>query len=253
MVKEIRYTTIQRVLDNLHDDSMMQDLTLEQAVRYAVRFIGKNGLPKMYQDKQAIVDIHEWRGLLPCDLISIQQIKDLKTGICLRAMEDTFVRGMNPPERRPKPMPNNNGEIIGQYIPPMHYHEGELRFKTQERVIFTSFPEGQVEIAYRAIPIDENGFPLLLDNEVYLSALESYITLKVLQQKFRKNEISVQAYQDAKQEYMWEVGQLNSELVMPSQSEMESITRLWNTMLPSMKEFDYGFRYLGNRELIRKH
>lgn len=232
MIQEIRYTTIQRILDDLHDDSLMHDLTLEQAVRHALRFIGKNGLPKMYLDRQATVDIHEFRGLLPCDLISIKQVKDLHSGLCLRSMTDSFE-----PEHHHEPLT-------------IHH---ELSFKTNGRVIFTSFPEGQVEIAYHAIPVDDDGFPLLMDNEVYLSALESYITMKVLQQKFRKGDISAQAYQDAQQEYVWDAAQLNSELMIPSVSEMESIARMWNTMIPKVREFDNGFHSLGNREYLRKH
>ena len=232
MIQEIRYTTIQRILDDLHDDSLMHDLTLEQAVRHALRFIGKNGLPKMYLDRQATVDIHEFRGLLPCDLISIKQVKDLHSGLCLRSMTDSF----NPEH------PHHEPELPLQFS-----------FKTEGRVIFTSFPNGQVEIAYRAIPVDDDGFPLLMDNEVYLSALESYITMKVLQQKFRKGDISAQAYQDAQQEYVWDAAQLNSELMIPSVSEMESIARMWNTMIPKMQEFSTGFHSLGNREYLRKH
>ena len=60
MVKEIRYTSIRRVLDNLHDHPMLSDLTLEQAVRYVVRFIELNGFPKFFQDKIECVDIHEF-------------------------------------------------------------------------------------------------------------------------------------------------------------------------------------------------
>lgn len=233
MIKEIKYTTIQRVLDNLHDDSLLHNLTLEQAVRHTIRFIGKTGLPKMFTDKQEVVDIHEFRGVLPCDLISIIQVKDLKSGICMNSMSDTFE-----PDCK---------------TPPVLRHTIQPTFKANNRVIFTSFPEGQVEIAYKSIPVDDDGFPLLLDNEVYLSALESYITMKVLQQKFRKGDISAQVYQDAQQEYAWDAGQLNSELMIPSVSEMESIARLFNSHLPSVTSFNRGFADIGNREYLRRH
>ena len=246
MIKEIKYTSIQRILDDLHDDSLMHDLTLEQAVRHTLRFIGKNGLPKMFLDKEAVVDIHEFRGLLPCDVVSIKQVKDLHSGICLRSMTDSFTTGMTPP-------PGTHVHPIGH---PMHPVTGALMehsFKTNNRVIFTSFPDGKVTVAYKAIPVDDDGFPLLIDNEVYLSALESYITMKVLQQKFRKGDINAQVYQDAKQEYAWDAAQLNSELMIPSVSEMESIARLWNSHLPSVTSFDRGFVDLGNREYMKKH
>lgn len=253
MVREIRYTNIRRVLDSLTEHPMLSDLTLEQVVRHALRFISLHGYPKLYEDKQAVVDIHQWRGLLPCDLISIQQVRDCHSGICLRAMEDTFVKGMDPPMPDSRPKPDHNGEIWSQYIPPMKMPDGELRFKTQERVIFTSFPEGQVEIAYKGIAVDEDGFPLLIDNENYLACLEAYIKKQVFTVKFDQGKIAVGVLQNAQTDYAWLSGQLQNEFTLPSQSEMESITRQLNTMIVQPRLFDRGFKDLGNREYIRNH
>lgn len=246
MVKEIRYTSIRRVLDSLHDHPMMAGLTLEQAVRHTLRFIGIFGMTKFYQDKEDIIDIHEFRGLLPCDLISITQVKDECSGICLRSMTDTFTPGLMPP---PPPHPIKHMP----YIPPMAPGHGEAAFKTQGRVIFTSFPEGKIKIAYKAIPVDEDGFPLLIDNENYLACLEAYIKKQVFTVKFDQGKISAGILQNAQTEYAWLAGQLQSEFTIPSYSEMESITRYLTSILSSVKHFDNGFKDLGSREYIRKY
>ena len=246
MVKEIRYTSIRRVLDSLHDHPMMADLTLEQAVRHTLRFIGIFGMTRFYQDKEDIIDIHEFRGLLPCDLISIIQVKDECSGICLRSMTDTFTPGLMPP---PPPHPTKHMP----YIPPMAPGHGEASFKTQGRVIFTSFPEGKVRIAYKAIPVDEDGFPLLIDNENYLAALEEYIKNQVFTVKFDQGKISAGILQNAQTDYAFLAGQLQSEMTIPSYSEMESITRYLTSILHSVKHFDNGFKDLGSREYIKKH
>jgi len=246
MVKEIRYTNIRRVLDSLHDHPMLSDLTMEQVVRHTVRFIGIHGYSKLYQDKEADVDIHEFRGLLPCDLISITQVKDDCSGICLRSMTDTFTPGLvPPPPHTPHPhMP---------YIPPKASGHGEPTFKTQGRVIFTSFPEGKVRIAYKAIPVDEDGFPLLIDNENYLACLEAYIKKQVFTVKFDQGKIAAGVLQNAQTEYAFLAGQLQSEMTIPSYSEMESITRYIMSILSSVKHFDNGFKNLGSREYTRNH
>ena len=249
MVKEIRYTNIRRVLDNLHDHPMLADLTLEQVVRHTVRFMGIHGYSKLYQDKEADVDIHEFRGLLPCDLISITQVKDDCSGICLRSMTDTFTPGLV----LPPPHPHNSPHPYMPYIPPMAHGHGEPTFKTQERVIFTSFPEGKIRIAYKAIPVDEDGFPLLIDNENYLACLEAYIKKQVFTVKFDQGKIAAGILDNAKQEYAWLAGQLASEFQIPSYSEMQSIQNYITSILPSMRSFDQGFRHLGDREYIKKH
>ena len=232
MVKEIRYTTIQRVLDDLLEDAHMENLTLEQVVKHTVRFIHKHGYPKFYQDKEAEVEIHQYRGVLPCDLVSINQVMDCQTGLCMRSMTDTFY-------------PDDDSF--------RHTAPYEASFKTQGTVIFTSFPEGMVKISYKSTPVDEDGFPMLIDNESYLDALEAYISMKVIRNKFRQSKIPAAVYQDAQQEYAVAAKELQSEMCTPSVSEMESITRLWNTLIPRVHQFDRGFRHLGDREHLVRH
>ena len=263
MVKEIRYTTIKRVLDNLLSHPLLSDVNLEQAVRYTIRFISLHGYPKLYQDKIVNVDIHDFRGELPCDLISIIQVKDLHSHTCLRSMTDNFTPGMREHKlpRTDRPMGRERiKNRIGLddktgpwYIPHAHKYHHEPAFKTQGRIIYTSFPEGVVEIAYKSIPVDDDGYPLLIDNENYLAALEAYIKKQVFTVKFDTGKINGNVLQNAQQEYAWLAKQLESEFTVPSVSEMESITRMINTMIPKVREFDDGFEGLGDREYLRKH
>lgn len=263
MVKEIQYTNIRRVLDNLLDHPMLSDLTLEQVVRHTIRFIGLHGFSKFYQDKCAMVEIKDFRGLMPCDLISIIQVKDDATGICMRAMTDTFTPGIAEPDmayqfdpRHEKPnknLPTCDGFGTDWYIPKGRALPFEPSFKTQGRVIFTSFPEGKVEIMYKAIPVDEDGFPMVEDNENYLAALEAYIKLKVFTIKFDQGKISAGVLQNAQRDYGILAAQLEVEYNTPSVSEMESITRAWNTLISRVRQFDTGFRTLGDREYLINH
>lgn len=254
MVTEIQYTNIRRVLDDLLDHPLLRDLNLEQVVRHTIRFISINGFPQFYQDKIDTVDIKDFRGLLPCDLISIIQVKDMATGVCLRAMTDNFTPGMEPhPMEKPQDPMNNAVPPIGEYIPPMAKYREEPAFKTQGRIIFTSFPEGQVEIAYKSIPIDDDGFPLIIDNETYLNALEAYIKVKVLTVKYDTGKIAAGILSNAQTDYAWAAHLLQSEMTTPSASEMESLTRYLNTMLKPVTSFDQGFKDLGNREYRRRY
>lgn len=192
MVTNIQYTNIRRVLDDITEHPLLRDVTLEQVIRHTIRFIFLHGYPQLYQDKVDTVDIKDFRGLLPCDLISIIQVKDLKTDVCLRAMTDTFTPGLRPKpdiENKSKDLLNNMKPPVDTYIPPMQEYREEPSFKTQGRIIFTSFLEGMVEVSYKAIPVDENGFPLLIDNETYLNALEAYIKVKVFTVKFDTGKI----------------------------------------------------------------
>ena len=233
MVKEYNYINIREALSRVMRHPLLQDVTLESAVQYTLDFIGIFGMPKLYQDKEEIVHIEEFRAKLPCDLISVNQIKECKSGVCLRYMTDNFM---------PREHYDKN---VGYKVPQ------ELTFKTQGQVLYVSFKTGDVSVSYKAIPVDKDGFPLLIDNPVFLKALEAYIKREAFTILFDMGKITPAVLQNTQQQYAWLAGQLQSEFTIPSQSEMESISRMWNTLIQRTSEFDNGFSSLGNKEYIK--
>ena len=233
MIKEQQYTNIRQILDELHRHPLLNDLTLEQVVSYVISFIGIFGMPKLYQDKEEVLHIENFRAKLPCDLISINQIKECKTGVCLRSMTDNF-------------MPREHYDRSAGYKIPQ-----ELSFKTQGQVLYVSFKTGDVSVSYKAIPVDKDGFPLLIDNPVFLKALKAYIKREAFTILFDMGKIAPAVLQNTQQQYAWLAGQLQSEFTIPSQSEMESISRMWNTLIQRTNEFNTGFKSLGDREYLK--
>ena len=233
MINDYQYINIRRILDELKKHPLLQDLTLEQVVSYTITFIGIFGMPKLYQDKEECIHIENFRARLPCDLISINQIKECETGICLRSMTDTF-------------MPREHHDRVTGYRLPQ-----ELSFKTQGQVLYVSFKTGDVLVSYKAIPIDKDGFPLLIDNPVFLKALEAYIKKEEFTILFDIGKITPAVLQNTQQQYAWLAGQLQSEFTIPSISEMESIKNSWCALIQKVSEFDSGFKSLGDKEKIR--
>lgn len=228
--------SINRILDDLTEHPLMRGLNIDQVVRYVVRFIQLVGHVRLYEDKVEKVEIKDWRGVLPCDLVSIVGVKDMENGLFLRAMTSVAPKGLVGEDKNDWPLERE-----------------ELAFKTQGRVIYTSFKEGCVEIVYKAIRTDEDGFPMIMDNENYIDALEAYIKKEVFTVKFDTGKINLNVLQNAQNDYAWKVRRLGSELTTPSMAEMQTITNIINTALTSSKHFDHGFRHLGEREYIRRH
>lgn len=272
MVRNIQYTSIKRVLDNLLDHPLLRDVDLDQAVRHTLRFIALHGYPQLYEDKLADIEIHNFRGELPCDLISIQQVREKCSGICLRGMTKSFNPGLKEPPQHRHPHPDGNGFthlINGHHTHPHHpgYMDGmdrwhdhihpapdnEMSFKTQGRIIYTSFPEGVIEIAYKSIPVDEDGYPLIIDDENYIAALEAYIKVKVFTVKFDTGKLAAPILQNAQTDYAWLSAQLMDTFTIPSVSEMEAISRSLQTLIPNVRSFDRGFKDFGDREYLRRH
>ena len=233
MIKEYTYISIKELLSRILRHPLLQDVTLEQAVQYTLDFIGIFGMPKLYQDKEEVIHIEDFRGVLPCDLISINQVKECKSEVCMRSMTDTFM---------PK---EHYNKTVGYKVPQ------ELTFKTQGQIIYTSFKEGDILVSYKSIPIDKDGYPLLIDNSVFLKTLEAYIKREVFTILFDMGKIQAPVLSNAQQNYMWLAGQLNSEFTIPSLSEMESLKRSWCTLVQRTTSFNDGFRNNGNQEYIK--
>ena len=231
MVKEIEYIGIRELLSRVLRHKLLQEFTLEQAIQYTIDFIGIFGFPELYEDKQAEVDICEFRGKLPCDLISIDMVKECKTNVPLRSMTATFNPG-------------------GRYY---NHLKQEPQFKTQNRTIITSFPEGKVIIAYKAIPVDDEGLPLLVNNTKYLKALELYVKCQLFTMLFDEGKITQQVLNHTEQEYSWAAGQLEEEFKTPSVAEMQSITNMIHQIFPRNDEFYNRFETLGNKEIRPIH
>lgn len=230
MVKENNYISVKEVISRVMRHPLLSDITLEAAIQYTVDFIGIMGLPKTYLDKSAIVEIDNFRGKLPCDLVSIDQVRIVGKNIYLRSMTSNFAWGVY----------NEN-------------YADEYSFKTQGNIIYTSFKNGEVEISYKAIPVDDDGFPKIPDNSILLKALELYIKKEWFTILFDMGKISTQVLQNTQQEYAFKAGQCNNEFMIPSVSEMESITNMMNQLIPRFREFENGFRALGEKEHINIH
>lgn len=225
MINNIKFTNIREILDNCMQHELLQDLTLEQTVGYVIKFNSIFNVPQLYNTKYATIKINEYRGELPCDLIAINQVKDSLSNLAIKEINGTFFN------------PNTM----------------ERAFKTQGQIIFTTFKEGEIEVSYRAIPVDDDGFPLILDNEKYKNALELYIKKDRFTKQFDLGKLHQSILQNTQQEYAWAAGQLQSELKTPSMSEWESISNAHNTLLQRDDMFVKGFESLGEKEYFKKH
>lgn len=225
MINNITYTNIRVILDDCMQHELLQDLTLEQVVGYTIKFNGIFNMPQLYTEKSTFVDIKDYRGKLPCDLVSIKQVRDTRDNLSLKELDSTFFN------------PNTK----------------DRAFKTQNMIIFTTFKEGEVEIVYRAVPVDEEGYPMIMDNEKYKNALELYIKKDRFTKYFDNGKLHQSILQNTQQEYAWAAGQLESELKTPSMSQWENISQAHNKLIQKTGEFRKGFETLSTPEIYKTH
>lgn len=232
----VKYISIKQVMSDLLDHPLLQDLTLERAVNYAVHFIQIVGVPNEFEEKTALIDIKNYRGVLPCDYYDMIQVRTYKEGeYCpkvFRYASDSF-------HYSPNKEPNKDLDTW------------DLTYKLQNSAIYTSLKEGTIEIAYHAIKVDKEGYPMIPENSSFIQALELYIKKKVFTILFDQGKISPAVLQNTQQEYAWYIGQAQRDLTMPTIDQMESISNMWTQLLQRNNEHSKGMKSLGRREYIR--
>lgn len=226
-----RYISLKQILDNLLDHPMLREVSFERAVNHTINFMRILGCPKMFEEKTAIIEIEDYRGVLPCDFNEIIQVRTHNT--C-----------------------NNNYKVFRYSTDNFHMSENkqdsfDLTYKIQGNVIFTSMKEGTIEIAYNAFVVDSEGYPLIPDNSAFIRALELYIKKQCFTVLFDLGQINQAVYHNVCQEYAWAVGQAQSDLIRPTIDQMQAITNSLNTLIWRTTEHNNGFVNNGSAEKIK--
>ena len=179
------------------------------------------------------IDIQDGRGKLPCDLFSITQTaaavdvinpnsKAVVTGVVYYdyntntscslgesgLCDDLFFASNG------KSCHNEQGNRCKTFLPMRwdtntfykSYHgcdidfrvNSDLTYTVNNNYIFTSFKEGKVAMAYKAVPTDENGLPMVPDNQSVINYVTWYIGNKIAFQLFMTDKYTQNKYEEFK-------------------------------------------------------
>lgn len=224
----MNYISIKQVLDNILDHPLLQDVKFERAVNYAIEFIRLLGIPSTFNEKITELEIKNYKALLPCDFISIVGVRD-KCGHSYRYTTDTF------------------------HTSDVHTPQNELTYKLQGNILYSSQKEGIIEVAYLAINLDEEGYPMIPDEAAFIRALELYIKKRCFTVLFDMGKIRGDILQNTQQEYAWAVGLAQAHLTTPTPDQMQSITNMMHQLILRTTEHDTQFRRMADREYLRQH
>ena len=208
----------------------MQDLTLETAVDYCIDFMRLVGVPDMFTEKVAVLDINNYRAALPEDFYQVNQVRTTE-GNYFRYAGDTF----------------HTHKCFDNTV------NADLTYKIQGGVIITSIEKGCIEISYQAIAVDEEGYPMIPDNSSFTRAVQAYIKKEWFTILFDQTKISQQAFQQAQQDYAWAVGDCRSEFNRLTIDKAESLFNSWRTLIIRDTEHRRGFKNNGSKEYIKTH
>lgn len=218
---------------------MLRDIPFETVVEYTVDFIQLIGTPAIYNEKTTIVEIRDWRGALPCDFDKMIQVRVAANQHSGRYDNCSAVIS------RPVFRKSDHSFHMSDFRPDVLLQAMDLKYKTQGMVIFTSTKDLDVEIAYRAFAVDDEGFPLLPDNASFLRGLEAYIKMKWFEIKFEEGTLPQQVMDRVDREYCWAVGDAQSEFSRMSLDDAQTLFASFKTLLPRNNEHWKEFFFNG--------
>lgn len=221
--------SIGNILWKILNNKLASDLTYDEAAEFATEAIRLIGAPVLYDDKFYTVDIVDYKAKLPNDILYITGVRDLDKDLPFREATDIYHRS------------DNNRQFT------------EYTYQIKKGIIFTSLQEGCIEVAYKGLLTDENGYPLIVDNEKAKLAIEYYILHRYLEPLWMMGKITDKAFQYIEQKRHFYMAAANTNLQMPSMDKMEAIMNGINKIVRSTDSHARHFKNYGDKEYIKRY
>lgn len=123
--------------------------------------------------------------------------------------------------------------------------------------LVTNKSKGYIKLAYKAIAVDERGYPLIPDSTSYQEAIYWYVVMKLSFGKWMKGTLGGRGvnagqnmYTYIQQQWNFYRNQAYAEAMMPTADDMRAIKNEWNRLVPEFESDDTFFKDNNKRELI---
>lgn len=218
---------------------------------------------------QDFILIEDFRGKLPCDLHSI-----LGCATFLGTDKDRVCRGSLIPMHYatdlmhkytktqccdfpntdtanvPSAVRTDISSLITTRFPVRNVEPGLLTYKVNDNHIFTNFCSGFVVMAYKAVPLDEQGFPLIPYEEAFRKAAIFEVGSKIATKLWLRGDMTSDKVQWFWRERNWYVAAASNGASMPSLDEWEDIKVDRLRLIPKVDQHRSFFAHLQVPEKI---
>lgn len=117
-------------------------------------------------------------------------------------------------------------------------------------------PHGFIKLSYKAIAVDERGYPMIPDLSSYQEAIYWYVTMKLSFPKFLKGKLGGKGVNSSNNVYTYLQSQWNfyrnqayAEAMMPTADDIKNIKNDWNKLIPEWDSDETFFEHQGNPQM----
>jgi hypothetical protein len=217
---------------------MASDLSYEEAAEFSLEFIRLIGAPLVFSDIiSKPIELNMYKAKVPDNLLYVKGIKyicgdcddnSFDTAIALTHATDIYHSGS---------MPNG---VVSQF-------QG-YTYVIDKGIVKTSLEDGYIVISYKGLAVDENGYPLIPDDEPFKIGLEYYILHRYLEPMYLMGKITDKAFGYIEQKRHFYTARANNSLQMPDVDHMESIMNGLNRIIINDTAQKNFFRTYGSKE-----
>jgi hypothetical protein len=120
-------------------------------------------------------------------------------------------------------------------------------YKINDNYIITNFDnkDCKILVAYKAFPVDDNGYPMIPDDVAYKMAVQWYIIEKLDYKMLRRSKIEKHVHDYSVQQCSWYMGKANEHGHQPSIDQLESWKNQTLQLLPKINRHSSFFERLG--------
>jgi len=237
------------------------------------KVMGKDGLP--------LLELSNYQGKLPCDFHSLIQIGYAKTSsgpfYPMRYATGSFDYGstLTKPGSETVVVDANLyqvthttdeititlGDSIPGFLDPLLIPTGisrdadggtwDITYLVQGGYIKTNMASGYLMVAYQAVPTDNEGYPMIPDNQSYMEAIYWYIAMKLMYPEWAAGRVRDAVYMDAKRSWNFYCKQAYGNAMMPNGAgQLETIKNTWHRLVEEINEHDSFFTTMGQEQII---
>lgn len=259
-----KYCSSKEVIDSVYlNTGASNEVPVIDLITHIYDCMEKIGYPLQYIEKvvgwkqREDYDFSAYKIQLPCDFHKLRTI--LVNGFPAIPSNDTMLYLLdgaccgldNLQDQTLTPVFTDNfGVTFGSDMPPVSANfpyiglgRGlPITFSMNNNWMTFNVKKGKACMAYKAFPIDGEGFPLIPDDVKYKDAITKYLIERVDYILYRQGMITKDIYEDSQTKWFWAAGACSNNLKIPDALQTEGLKRQLIRMIPQFEEFYNNFR-----------
>lgn len=216
-----RFISLKEIINRVYrtGGDICKDVTEDDVIDDTIELIGVVGVPALFQHKVANLEVKKYRAELPCDFVEEKGVKCCDSHF--NASTDMY-----------------RVEDSKTFVP---------TYKIQDDFIVTSIESGYIQLAYTAIKTDNDGYPMIVNDQTFIRALVSYIVYKRVLTEYTNGRLpSENIMERIERNYEFNIAQATARLTQPTEDEFANIARMMNSFIFRHNARTSGYKNLGD-------